>query len=70
MVEYSLAKAEVEGSSPFFRLGFSFFSSVLQKSMKNLFFFLSNLFSVPEESSQQKQASISMREANRNHLSF
>lgn len=39
MVEYSLAKAEVEGSSPFFRLGFSFFSSVLQKSMKNLFFF-------------------------------
>jgi len=51
-------------------LGFSFFSSVLQKSMKNLFFFLSNLFSVPEESSQQKQASISMREANRNHLSF
>jgi hypothetical protein len=39
MVEYSLAKAEVEGSSPFFRLGFVYpvFSS------KNLFFLLPNI---------------------------
>lgn len=31
MVEYSLAKAEIEGSSPFFRLDFSLSSSLLQK---------------------------------------
>jgi hypothetical protein len=33
MVEYNLAKAEVEGSSPFFRLGFSLPSFLLQKSI-------------------------------------
>ena len=33
MVEYSLAKAEVEGSSPFFRLGFSLLSFVFSKSI-------------------------------------
>ena len=33
MVEYSLAKAEVEGSSPFFRLDFFPFSSLLQKQI-------------------------------------
>ena len=36
MVEYSLAKAEVEGSSPFFRLGFYSLSFLLQNS---IFFF-------------------------------
>ena len=33
MVEYSLAKAEVEGSNPFFRLGFSLPCFLLQKSI-------------------------------------
>ncbi len=62
MVEYSLAKAEVEGSSPFFRLGFFSLGFLPQKSI----FFL--LPKVPEESSRQKQGPLRCL-ANRNHLS-